>query len=104
MKTITNLKSCSAFYYSSYEPVLHNIDAIVLSTGPKMAENRGLQKLYLLKGDNEESNIYVNTVCLPQHQYDGIRFLYRQFQKVTVRKILLVSNPLINIILANPCF
>lgn len=49
-----------------------------------MVENRGrLERLYLGKGDTDECNVFVDTIQLPQHQYDGIRFLYRQFKKVT---------------------
>lgn len=39
-----------------------------------------VERLYLDKEEKEE--IYIDTSPLPQHQIDGIRFLFRQYKKV----------------------
>nr|ANG83452.1 menm [Biston betularia] len=47
-------------------------------------------RLYLQKPINEfiYEYIYIDTIRLPQHQYDGIRFLYREYKKGKIGVIL----------------
>lgn len=40
------------------------------------------ERLYLSKKEGQE--IYIDIFNLPQHQIDGIRFIYKHFKKVYV--------------------
>ncbi|CAG5051794.1 unnamed protein product [Parnassius apollo] len=51
--------------------------------------NHYIERLYLDKRRNEE--VYVDTCPLPQHQIDGIRFLFRQFKHK--KQGIILSNP-----------
>ncbi|CAK1595818.1 unnamed protein product [Parnassius mnemosyne] len=51
--------------------------------------NHYIERLYLDKRRNEE--VYIDTCPLPQHQIDGIRFLFRQFKNK--KPGIILNNP-----------